>query len=80
MFVGVVVRGKVVVPPATIMMVCGALYEDVWLWRYSGKNMGPQHEKFLQRVGEIFFMTLLEFALVSEKAIKNFCLGGGWKT
>ena len=37
--------------------------------------MAPRHEKFLQRVGEIFLMTLLEFALVSENAIKKYCLG-----
>ncbi|KAF0139910.1 MAG: hypothetical protein FD143_3544, partial [Ignavibacteria bacterium] len=76
MFVGVVVREKVVVPPARITMIYGALYEDVWLWRYSGKNMAPRHEKYLQRVGEFFLMTLLEFALVFENAIKNFCLMG----
>ena len=75
MFVGVVVRGKVVVPPARITMIYGALYEVVWLWRYSGANMAPRHEKFLQRVGEFFFS--LEFALVSENAIKIFCLVGG---
>ena len=35
---------------------------------------GSRHEKFLQRVGEIFLlMTLIEFALVSENAIKKFC-------
>ena len=54
MFVGVVARGKVVVPPARMTMIYGALYEDVWLWRYSDANMAPRHEKFLQRVGEIF--------------------------
>ena len=74
-----VARGKVVGPPARITNLSGALYEVVWLWRYSAANMAPRHEKFLQRVGEFFLMTLLEFALVSEKAIKKFlpCVGGG---
>ncbi|KAF0138264.1 MAG: hypothetical protein FD143_3693 [Ignavibacteria bacterium] len=36
-------------------MIYGALYEDVWLWRYSAANMAPRHEKYLQRVGEFFF-------------------------
>ena len=79
MFVGVVIREKVVVPPVTNMMIYGALYEDVWLRRYSDMNMDHRHEKYLQRLFFLFFyflMTLIEFALVSEKAIKNFCLGG----
>ena len=38
---------------------------------------GSLHEIYLQRVGEFFLMTLLEFALMSEKAIKKFCLVGG---
>ena len=55
MFVGVVVREKVVVPPGRNKKIYGALYEVVWLLRYSVANMGPGMKNFLQRVGEFFF-------------------------
>ena len=109
MFLGVLARGKVVLPPVRNMRLYGALYDDLWLWRYNDANMDPRHERFLQSVGEIFFndplrirssvrkcnkkylpggveihhppgwggTTLFEFALVSEKVIKKFCLVGG---
>ena len=48
MFVGVDLREIVVVPPERIIMIYDALYEDVWLWRYSDGNMAPQHENFSQ--------------------------------
>ena len=44
-------------------MLYGALYEEVWLWRYyDGSNFFN------------FLMTLVEFALVSENGRKKFCL------
>ena len=64
MFVGVVIREKVVVPPARITMIYGALSEDVWLWRYSAANMAPRHEKF--------FIAFSETRANSKMVIKNF--------
>ena len=72
MFVGVDVREIVVVPPERIIMIYGGLYEVIWLWRYSDTNMAPQHENFPTPTEFFFHMTLLEFTLVSENAIKNF--------
>ena len=73
MFVGVLVREQAVVPPARIRKVYGALYEVVWLLRYSDTNMAPRHENFPTPTELFFHTTLLEFALVSENAIKKFC-------
>ena len=73
-FLGVVQRERVVVPTARITMLYGALYEHVWLWRYTAANMAPGMKIFPTRGDffNFFSMTLLEFALVSEKAIKKF--------
>ena len=54
MFVGVVVRDKVVGPPERITMIYRTIYEVVWLWRYNGTNMAPQHENF-SHAYRIFF-------------------------
>ena len=89
MFVGVIVREKVVGPPERSTMIYGTIYEMIWLWRYNGTNMAPPHENFSHAYRIFFHMTLLEFALVSENAIKYFTpwdptlgkfLGGGGPT
>ena len=77
MFVGVVIREKVVVPPVVITMIYGALYKVVWLWRYGAANMAPRHEKFLQRVGDFFFDDPLRIRSSVRKSNKKFLPCGG---
>ena len=72
MIVGVVVREKVVVPPERITMIYGALYEDVWLWRYNGTNMAPQHENFPTRLPNFFSHDPLRIHSSVRKCNKNF--------
>ena len=50
-----VVREKDVGPQERITVIYGALYEVVWLWRYSDGNMAPQHENFSHAPADFFF-------------------------
>ena len=77
MFVGVVVREKVVGPPERNTMKYGALYEVVWLWRYRGTNIAPRHEKRLQREGEFFFNDPNRIRSSVRKSNKKFLPWGG---
>ena len=77
MFVGVVVREQVVVPPERITMIYGALYEDMWLWRYTERNMAPQHEKF-SHAYRFFFHVPLRIHSSVRKCNKKILPFGLW--
>ena len=55
MFVGVVVREKVVVPLRRITSIYSVFSEVVWLWIYNGTNMAPQHENYSHAYRNFFF-------------------------
>lgn len=72
-----VIRETLLEPPQLNRMLYCILNVVICLWRYNDTNMSAQHENVPTRPE--FFMTLLEFAQVSENAIKIFSLGGGIK-
>ena len=78
MFVGVVVREKVVVPPVRIIRIYGALYEVIWLWRYSDTNMDPQHENFPTHTEFFFSHDPLRIHSSVRKCNKKFLALGLW--
>ena len=77
MFVGVVARGKVVVTPARITMIYGALYEDVWLWRYSGKKWVPGMKNICKGWVFCFFNDPNRIRSSVRKSNKKFLPWGG---